>query len=345
MKVLILGGTRFLGKHLAKEALERGYEVTLFNRGNHPAPFAGVEQLLGDRDGSLEALRGRQWDAVIDTCGFVPRVITKIAEVLGGNIGHYTYISSISVYKDWIPYDIDESYELVTMTDEEAEEATKDNAGPIYEHYGALKALCEHEAEKRMPGKVLTVRAGQIVGPEDYTDRLSYWLQRVHKGGRVLCPGNPDRPVQIVDVRDLAAWILNMAEQRRAGTYNVTSPAEACTMGQLLQTCKEASASDAEFIWAQEAFLMQQEVAPWIDMPLWLPETEILPGETAPWKGAFSMNVEQAVAAGLSFRPLTETIRDTLAWQLRRPAGQRKAGISLQREAELLARWQSVKLH
>ncbi|WP_028399701.1 NAD-dependent epimerase/dehydratase family protein [Ectobacillus panaciterrae] len=345
MKILILGGTRFLGRHIAQEALRRGYAVTLFNRGNNNEVFRNVEILLGDRDGTLKALKGRKWDAVIDTCGFVPRTVSKAAKVLGDNINHYTYISSISVYKDWIPLGITESYPVQTMSAEEADEVTKDTAGPVYEYYGPLKALCEQEAQQQMPGKVLNVRAGQIVGSFDYTDRLPYWVKRVAMGGRILCPGNPDKRVQLIDVRDMATWILEMAKERTTGTYNVTGPNYSLTMNQLLETCKQVTESDAEFVWVQEEFLLENDVVPWVQMPLWLPENTALPGEMEPWKGASDISINKAVQQGLSFRPLEETIYDIWEWEQGRQDNKRKAGLPPEREQELLELWTDTKTH
>ncbi|MFX3623739.1 MAG: SDR family oxidoreductase [Ectobacillus sp.] len=346
MKILVLGGTRFLGRHIVQEALRRGHAVTIFNRGNSHEIFPEVELLLGDRDGTLDALKGRKWDAVFDTCGFVPRTIAKAAAVLGDNIEHYTYISSISVYQDWVPLGITESYMLQTLPPEEVEEITKDSSGPIYEYYGALKALCEFEAKKHMPGKVLTIRAGQIVGPFDYTDRFPYWVGRIAKGGRILCPGNPNLPIQLIDAKDLARWVITMAEARKTGTYNATGPDYPLTMQQLFEACKEVTNSDAEFVWVQEEFLLNNNVVPWVQMPLWLPENHPMPGETKPWKGSFQINIEKAVRQGLTFRPLEEIIYDVWEWEQGRPDNEeRKAGLPLKREEELLQLWDNIKIH
>lgn len=339
MNILILGGTRFLGRAFTKEALKRGYSVTLFNRGTNKSLFPGLEELTGDRNGDMTALKNRKWDAVIDTSGFAPHHIRKTTEVLG-DIGHYTFISSISVYRNWIPAGIQEEYPLQTISDEKLEESEKGTLS-TYEHYGALKALSEEEAEKHWPGRVMNVRAGQLVGPFDYTDRLPYWVQRVSQGGQAIVPGRPDRPVQMIDVRDLAAWVFNMILQGRAGTYNATGQKE--TMAEILKTCKSVSSSTTDFVWADEAFLLENNIKPWTDMPLWIPEHFPLEGEKEPWKGTFEISIEKAVGAGLTFRPLEETIRDVYDWEKNREPSDLKAGISREKEKKLLQKW-SMKL-
>ncbi|MEC2445193.1 NAD-dependent epimerase/dehydratase family protein, partial [Bacillus cereus] len=218
MKILILGGTRFLGRAFVDEALQRGHEITLFNRGTNKEIFSNVEQLTGDRNNDVSSLKNRTWDVVIDTCGFSPHHIRNVGEVLKDNIEHYIFISSLSVYKDWIPHDIKEDYILQPEPTEEQIKAVENGEISPYEHYGALKVLCEKEAEKYWPGRVLHVRAGLLSGMFDYTDRLPYWIQRVAKGGNVLVPGRKNRPVQIVDIKDVARFGLNMAENNKAGT-------------------------------------------------------------------------------------------------------------------------------
>ncbi|AOH57443.1 NAD-dependent dehydratase (plasmid) [Peribacillus muralis] len=339
MKVLILGGTRFLGKALVKEALKRGHEVTLFNRGTNKEIFPEIEQLTGDRDGDVSLLENRKWDVVMDTCGLAPHQIKKIATVLGDNVEHYTYISSISLYKDWIPLNITEDYDLQSMPPNDKLKDVEEGKISPYEYYGALKVLCEAEAEKHWPGRVLHVRAGLLVGPFDYTDRLSYWVQRVAQGGKVLVPGRTDRPVQLIDVKDIATWVFNMAESRKKGTFNVTGPNYKLTMEELLNTCKAVTNSDTEFVWAEEQFIVEHKVEPWTEMPFWIPEHFPLEGETEPWKGSFSISIEKAIKAGLSFRTLEDTIYDVYQWEKARQDTDRKTGISLEREQELLEAW------
>src|SRR5579875_3385469 len=306
MKLLILGGTVFVGRHLVDAALARGHEVTLFNRGQHNADlYSDVEKLHGDRDGGLAPLQGRRWDAVVDTCGYVPRVVRASAALLAPQVEHYTFISSISVYPDTSPPGTDEKAAVGALEDEATEEVTG-------ETYGPLKALCERAAEEAMPGRVLVVRPGLIAGPYDPTDRFTYWPRRVAQGGEVLAPGSPGSPVQFIDARDLAAWTLRMVEDRRTGVYNATGPDSALTMGELLATCRDASESNARFTWVDESFLLRQGVAPWTEIPLWIPEEMNMQGLSA-------VDVRKARSAGLTFRPLVETVRDTLAWDRTRP--------------------------
>jgi 2'-hydroxyisoflavone reductase len=297
-----------------------------------------VEQLIGNRDSDVAQLENRKWDVVMDTCGFAPHQIKKIAAVLGDNIEHYTYISSISVYKDWIPNNIKEHYHLQSMPADKLKAVEEGTISP-YEYYGALKVLCEAEAENHWPGRILHVRAGLLVGPFDYTDRLPYWVKRVAKGGEVLVPGRKDRPVQLIDVKDIAVWLFNMAEKRKAGMFNVTGPENELTIEELLNTCKAVTNSDAEFIWADEQFVLEHKVQPWTEMPLWIPEHFPIEGETEPWKGTFSISIEKAVDSGLSFRPLADTINNIDCWEKEREVKELKAGISQEREQELLESW------
>lgn len=334
MKLLIIGGTRFVGRHLVMAALARHHQVTLFNRGNHPAD-PGVETIRGDRNTDLAKLQERSWDVVIDTCGFLPRSVKAAAEVLSGLVDRYVFISSQAVYADVSVPGIDETAPLKTLTGEELQNATEaDSTGPMY---GGLKALCEQAAEEVMPDRVLNIRPGLIVGPYDYTDRFTYWVVRVARGGEVLAPGRPDKFVQFIDARDLAEWTIRMIEDKETGIYNANGPTEFLTMKNVLDECKAVSKSDASFTWVSEDFLLQQEVAAWSDMPLWLPE------DCAPQlKGFMFVNCEKAVAAGLTCRPLSETIRDTLTWrQTNLPDEQLKAGIDADKEKDLLRKWQA----
>ncbi|WP_330219522.1 NAD-dependent epimerase/dehydratase family protein [Peribacillus muralis] len=340
MKILILGGTRFLGRFLVKAAIEKGHDVTLFNRGSDPDIFREIEQIRGDRDGGLETLEGRQWDAVIDTSGFIPRTVSKSSRLLK-QVNHYTYISSISVYKDPINPGIDENGEVQTLKDEDVEEVTRGTAGPIYgEYYGPLKSLGERAAEKELPGKVLSIRAGQIVGPYDYTDRLPYWIKRIAEGGEILSPGRPDRPIQIIDARDLAQWIIQMIEKNITGVFNATGPDYTLTMGQLLENCKKITRSNADFTWVSEKFLLDNKVEPWGEMPLWIPEDFPLAGGKEPLNGFLAVANKKAINNGLTFRPLSETLEDTWNWEKGRPeSANRKAGMHIKYEHDLLRLW------
>ncbi len=331
MKLLVIGGTRFLGRAIVNHALMAGHEVTLFNRGqSNPDLFSGkVETLVGERDGGLGVLNGRSWDAVIDTCGYFPRLVHDSATLLANAVQQYVFISSISVYPEEAMQKpgIDENTAVDTIEDETTEEITG-------ESYGPLKALCEQAAEAAMPGRVLNVRAGLIVGPHDLSDRFTYWPYRVAQGGEVLAPDNPDYDVQLIDVRDLAQWILHMVEAQKSGTYNVTGQAGAVMLGDVLATSREISGSDATFTWVSESFLAENEVEPWSQLPLWV-------GSEVP--GFSLVSCEKAFADGLVIRPLAETIQDTLTWQATRPADHEwRAGLSREREAELLEKWHVV---
>ncbi|MDQ3686078.1 MAG: NAD-dependent epimerase/dehydratase family protein [Acidobacteriota bacterium] len=335
MKILIIGGTIFLGRHLIEAALARRYQVTIFNRGQHnPDLYPEIEKLRGDRSDDLTALRGRRWDVVIDTCGYVPGVVGKSVELLADAVEHYTFISSCSVYANFDLAGTDENAPVKTITSEQLREAEKIETGEratafIYgEMYGALKALCERAAEEAMPGRVLNVRAGLIVGAHDYSDRFTYWVRRVAEGGEVLAPGRPERRVRVIDVRDVAEWILRMVETRQTGVYNATGAEDDLTMARLLNECRTVSGSVAGFIWASEKFLLEQKVEAWSKMPLWLPEE---------FNGIFAVKNDKAIAAGLTFRPLSETISDTLMWDAARPTNaERRAGLKQEREQQLL---------
>ena len=327
MKLLILGGTVFLGRHIVDIALQRGHEVTLFNRGQHNADlFPEAEKLRGDRDGNLDALKGRTWDAVIDTCGYVPRIVRDSAELLADAVEHYTFISSISVYADTSKPGINEHSPVAKLEDETVEEV-------MGETYGGLKALCEQAAEAALPGRVLTVRSGLIVGPDDPTDRFTYWVGRVARGGEVLAPVEPEVAMQIIDVRDQAQWILDMAAARQTGIYNVTGPDYTLTFGELFRTTHQISGSDANLIWVNKDFLAAHEVQPWGDLPLWIPADS----DDAYWS---AVDVSRALDKGLTFRPLSETVQDTLDFANGRSADHTwHAGLTPEREKELLAAW------
>jgi 2'-hydroxyisoflavone reductase len=327
MRVLILGGTQFLGRHLADAALAQGHSVTLFNRGTKSMGlFPEAEHLRGDRDSDLTALHGRRWDVAIDTSGYVPRAVRASAELLANAIEHYTFVSSISVYSGWpeVPH-IDETAPVATLSDPAIEEVNG-------ETYGPLKALCEQAVEQKLPGRTLIVRPGLIVGPYDPTDRFSYWPARVARGGEMLAPGRPERLVQVIDARDLAEWILQMAANRATGTFHATGPEYPLTMDEVLVESRRVSGSETTITWIPDGFLEQQQVGEWVELPLWIPERE--------GPGVGDVNCARAIAAGLTFRPLAETIDATLAWLATRPIDYDwKAGLTPEREAEVLAAW------
>lgn len=325
MNLLIIGGTRFLGRALVDEARALGHTVTLFNRGrSNPGLYPDVEQIHGDREGGLDALGGRRWDAVIDTCGYVPRVVRASATFLAGSVDHYTFISTMSVYAEPLRPGATEDAPVGVLADDAVEEITG-------ETYGPLKALCEKAASEAMDGRALLVRSGLIVGPYDPTDRFTYWPVRVARGSEVLAPESPDYRVQFIDVRDLARWTLQATARRLTGPYNATGPRHPAPLGQVLDLSRQISGSDAEITWVNEAFLTAHEVTPFTEMPLWVP---------AEYEGFNAFSIEKAVAAGLTHRPLEDTIRDTLDWAASRPADYVwRGGLPPEREVELLRAW------
>lgn len=326
MNILIIGGTKFLGRHLVDSALARGHEVMLFNRGKtDPNLFPQLETILGDREHDIEKLSGRTWDAVIDTCGYFPRIVGVSGLGLERSVGHYVFISSISAYDDAIltKIGIDESDTVGKLKDESIEEITG-------ETYGPLKALCEKTVLDLYGKRGLVVRPGLIVGPNDPTDRFTYWPVRVSKGGDVLAPEKPEVPVQIIDVRDLSDFIIKLVEDEASGIYNTTGPDYELTLGAMLETCKQVSGSDANVRWASVEFLKKNNVQEWSDMPVWVPDNE----EN---QGFSRMNISKGIKAGMKFRSLEDTVRDTLAWANTRPADHEwRAGLKSEREQELL---------
>lgn len=335
MKFLILGGTKFLGRHLINAALNQGHQVTIFTRGREKLDInPNVEHLIGDRVNNLEALKGRTWDRVIDTSGYVPWDVEKSTELLADSCEHYTFISSISVYSDLEKPNTNEECKVDNMTKEELEEVRLDESREsVMKYYGALKYLCEEAAKKIMPGRILNVRPGLIVGQYDPTDRFTYWIDRISKGGEVLCPGLKDALIQFINAEDLAKWIISASEKVIVGEYNVTGPDYKLTMGELLEKCKDVSNSSVALTWASEEFLYENNVQYWSQMPLWIPERLNIPG----FLGA---DITKALKEGLSFKSLEETILDTLNWAKSRPEGYMlKAGITSDKEEELLKLW------
>jgi len=325
MNILILGGTKFLGRHLVESALSRGHEVTLFNRGRtNPNLFPQLETIIGDREHDIAKLTGRAWDAVIDVAGYVPRIVRLSATGLERSGGRYVFISSISAYASLAKAGVNESDPLATMADESIEEITG-------ETYGPLKVLCEKVVQETFGGeRALIIRPGLIVGPHDGTDRFTYWTQRVARGGDVFAPDRPDVLTQIIDVRDLAEFIIKLIEDNAGGVFNATGPDYELNFGTLLETCKQVSGSDAQFKWTSLDFMTQNNVAPWSDMPAYIPDV----GEDAEFA---KVDVSKAIKAGLKFRPLQETVRDTLAWANTRPVDHEwRAGLQEERERELL---------
>jgi 2'-hydroxyisoflavone reductase len=341
LKILILGGTGFIGPFQVRYALSRGHKVTVFNRGQtQPGELPNeAERLTGDRNGQLDALKDRKWDVVIDNPARLPLWVRDAAQILKENVERYVFISTNSVYSDYSTVGMDESAPLKNYPGADAMKETLENLTSNPGLYGPLKVLCEREVEKWFPGKSLVIRPGLIVGPGDETDRFTYWPVRVERGGEVLAPGDGTDPVQLIDVRDLAEWIIRMVEQGATGTYNATGPKSKLTMAEMLDSIKHTTNSDALFTWTNLDFLTAEKVAPWSDMPVWMPAQ----GERA---GFSAISNDKALGKGLTFRSLADTTLATLDW-FRKQTPERqanlKAGVSAAREAEALAAWQKQK--
>jgi 2'-hydroxyisoflavone reductase len=319
MRLLVLGGTKFLGRATVDAALARGHEVTLFNRGQtNPGLYPNAEKITGDRTEDLSALDGREWDAVLDMATFLPRVVRLSVDALQGRIGRYVYVSSISAYADQSVPPV-EGAPVAELEDPDSESI---------EDYGALKATCERIVEDAYGERALIIRPGLIVGPHDPTDRFTYWPRRVAEGGRVLAPAPPDAPVQFVDVRDLGQWIVHVTERAASGVFNATG--ETITFEQVLAECQAVS-GPAEIVWVPSERLVQAGVGEWMELPLWIVSPE--------YSATHLADVSKAVEAGLRFRPLAETIADTLAWDAEREWPRAEGvGLAPEREQELLAR-------
>jgi len=330
LKVLILGGTGFIGPHFVDALTAGGHKITLFNRGKRdPEVKPGVEQLLGDRNGQIDTLKGRDWDVVIDNSGYTPSQVKATAELLKEHVRRYIFISSIAVYADFAKAGVDEDYKLAELKDPTTEVVNG-------ETYGGLKVLCEKVVETTYNKRATIIRPTYIAGPGDHTDRFTYWPVRVSKGGKMLAPGTPSDPFQYIDVRDLAGFIRTCVEKDVNGKFNLCGPQGAVTMGSLLDEAKRITKADTTFVWATAEFLEANEIigekAKGNFMPIWQPPK----GDEA---GLLLVSPARAVKKGLKFRSLETTIRDTLEWQKKRPEDEQvlKAGLTMQREAELLA--------
>ena len=334
-KILVLGGTRFLGPPFVRAALANGHTVTLFNRGKtNPGLFADLEQLRGDREqGDLAALQGRTFDAIVDTSGYVPAHVEATAKLFAESARHYQFISSVSVYDGF-----GERAETITeaspvSTVDDADIAKVNTIRQAMPFYGPLKARCEAAAETAMPGRVSRIRPGLIVGPGDNSDRFTWWPVRIDRGGEVLAPGDPDGQVQFLDVRDLAEWMLHCIEKNVTGVFNADGFAGRVSMQDVLCACKCATANAVTLTWASEQFLADNKVGPWMTMPLWIPRD-----------GRSVVDNARAIANGLRFRPIGDTVRDTLQWA-RTERGDRPfqgTGLAADRERELLAKWHAA---
>ncbi len=348
MKILVLGGTKFVGRAFVAAARARGHELTLFNRGlQDPLAWPGLEQVRGDRtkgegEGGFGPLAGRRFDAVIDTAAYLPRDVAAATAFFAPRADAYVLVSSISVNAEHATAGANEGAPVGRLTPEQEQEVAALSAeGPIPAaklgpFYGPLKALCEEAAERGFPGRALVVRPGLVVGPHDNTDRFTYWPARLMRGGTVLAPGRPERPVQFIDVRDLAEWMVRAVEDRRAGVYLATGPALRLAFGDVLDACARVAARRgapaATLRWVEDATLLAKGVGPWVELPLWIPES------AADMAGLMQADAAKAIAAGMTFRPLEETIEATLDWDQARPAdAPRLAGLAAAKEAEILA--------
>jgi 2'-hydroxyisoflavone reductase len=334
VRVLVIGGTHFVGRHAVVEAAERRHEVTVFHRGeSEPGEgFPDVEHLHGDRDGGLPVLAGSSWDAVLDTCGYVPRVVRHATQALERTAAHYTFVSSLSAYADDVVPGATEETPSVDPSPDDEEEVTG-------ETYGPMKVACERLVTEAFPGRASIVRPGFIVGRNDPMDRFAYWARRADQGGEVLAPEPRDMLVQLVDARDLATFMIDGIEAKADGVFNVTGPAEPLTMGELLQACIEVAGSDGRLTWVAKDFLRERGMHDpgehgWEQLPYWYPEE----------LGFAAFDVSKAIGAGLRFRPLRETIADTLAWDRARDRSvPLSAGITPERERGLLEEWRAAE--
>lgn len=331
-RVLVLGGTGFIGPHFVRALREGGHTITLFNRGKRdPQADAGVEQLLGDRNGDLKSLEGRDWDVVIDNSGYTVPQVKLSTELLARHAKQYIFISSIAVYDDFQNPPIDEDHALAAIGDMPTDKLEGEN-------YGALKVLCEGIVTAAFGKRACIIRPTYICGPGDFSDRFTYWPFRVSQGGEMLAPGTPDDPIQFIDVRDLADFVRRCTEKRVTGTFNLCTPPRWATMGKLLDTARRVTGAETTITWASTDFLMAQkliEPGMWAsgELPIWAPPS-------GPSLGHGLVASARAEAKGLEFRPLEVTIRDTLEWQKDRPADKQKlrSGLSREQEAGLLGR-------
>lgn len=336
LKILFLGGTGFLGPHTVQYAIDRGHEVTLFNRGRtNNDLFPKLEKIVGDRDPNkgkgLSGLKGRQWDAVIDTSGYIPRIVGASSQLLADQVKQYLFVSTICQYDDWAEGGNNgtENRDRAKLEDPTTED--------VQSHYCALKGYCEIAAEKSMPGRITQIRPGLIVGPRDRTDRFTYWPVRAYRGGEILAPGKPSDPTQFIDVRDLARFMVLSIEENLLGSYNLICPS--FHFGDLLKTCVEVANNDAKLTWVNADFLSKNDVQPWRDIFMWA-------DSNSPGAGALTWSAEKALKAGLTIRPIKETVAATLEWFNTLPEKRRqnlKVGMTAEKESSVLKAWHQRK--
>lgn len=325
LRVLILGGTGFIGPHMVQTALDRGHQVTIFNRGkSNTHLFPEVEKLKGDRDGDLESLKGREWDAVIDNTGYVPRHVRDSADLLKGQVGRYLFTSTGSVYA-LNQGRIDEDSKLLDVPDPESEDVSK--------YYGELKVLCEQAVQERFGDAATIVRPHIVAGPGDKSDRYTYWPVRIDRGGEMICPGDPANPVQYIDVRDLSEFCLHLVEQDTPGVYNGAGPSYSeLSMQEFIYAVRGVTSSDVHFNWINEAFLAENGIE-LFGFPLWI-------SLNSEYKGLARVSIDRSVKHGLALRPLAVTAHDTLEWFKAQPAErQEKLQLHMERDAEVLKAW------
>lgn len=342
LRILILGGTGFIGPHQVEYALSRGHKVTLFNRGQtNPKLFPKVEKIIGDRNkpDGYAALKGRTWDAVIDNPVQVPRWVREAGAALAKNTSRYLFVSTLSTFRNRREIGITEDGPLNEPAPSDAVPA-----GPAYQTaypgapvstYGPLKVRGEMDARESFGDKALIVRPGLIVGPGDLTDRFSYWPVRIEQGGEVLAPGSLSDYVGFIDARDLTEWMIRLCEQGATGTYNAVGPKHGMTTAEMLYGIKAVTGGDARFTWVDTDFVLERKLRPYADLPVWMPNR----GDSAGWA---RMNISKAVAAGLTFRPLADTVRATLTYYHAQPAERQatlRAGLTPEKERETLAAW------
>jgi 2'-hydroxyisoflavone reductase len=323
VRILTVGGTRFFGRAFVEEAARRGHDVSVFHRGeSEPAELAGIEHIHGDRHAGVEELAERSWDAVVDTCAFIPREVRELADAIGERIGHYTLVSSLSVHPDDLPVGATEDTPTHQPPFPDSEEVTD-------ESYGPLKVACEREAAAAFAGRLLVIRPGYIVGPHDPTDRFTWWVRRAAAGGEMLAAGPPDAPIQGIDARDLGAFVLDRVEARDSTTYGVVGPAELATTSDVVEGARSAAGADTSFVWVDPAFVQALGDIHETWFPMWHPHQP----------GFHAYDAAKATAAGLRPRPFAQTVADTLAWDRERGAPPLAAGLPSEKERELLAAW------
>ncbi|MGM7700394.1 NAD-dependent epimerase/dehydratase family protein [Pseudalkalibacillus sp. Hm43] len=339
MNILVIGGTKFVGRHIVEAATQRGHEVTLFNRGTNQDLFPDLEWIQGDRTKDADRISGRKWDAVIDTCGYHPTTVRKSVQAVKEQTEIYTFISTASVYKHFANQDmVNEESIVLTMSDDEIS-AIPETADRTPETYGPLKYQCEQVVYEEMEGRGLVIRPGLIVGPYDPTDRFTYWAMRLAEDRPILAPGRPDRKIQFIDARDLAEWTIRMVEDQIVGTYNAVGPEMKLMMETFLEKGKALFNNPTEITWVSESFLKRNDVMPWVELPLWIPETYGLSEEMTPANGDIGLDPFKAVQEGLTFRTFEETLKDTHDWFMQENRELSQACMDPLKEKRIISKW------